>query len=47
MTSTVHDICSFQLPFSVGSLDLVVASLARVYEGHFMLCLYQGEFKVE
>ena len=35
------------LPFSVGSLDLVVASLARVYEGQFMLCLYQEEFKVE
>ena len=35
------------LPFSVGSFDLVAASLARVYEGPFMLCLYQEEFKVE
>ena len=33
--------------YIVGSLDLVVASLARVYEGPFMLCLYQEEFKVE
>ena len=44
MTSTVRDICSFA---AVGSLDFVVASLARVYEGPFMLCLYQEEFKVE
>ena len=35
------------LPFSVGSLDLVVASLACVYEGHFMLFLFQEIFKVE